>query len=388
MPIRGRGPRDAMLIGGVRTPFGRRGGALSAIRADDLAAHVLRAALDATQVSAESVEDVIFGAVTQIGEQGLNVARVALLKAGLPVDVPGVAINRFCGSSLQAAHFAASAIRADDMDVVLTGGVESMSRIPMLSDAPGFPSVPGHTLLPMGLSAERIATAWDISRKEMEDFALRSHQRAVAARASGRLGREIVPVPVTSESGGHVDVTEDECPRRETSAEKLAGLAPAFAVDGRLTAGTSSAISDGAGAALLTSRAWAKRQGVRPKARLIAQAAVGVDTEMQLTGIIPATRKVLARTGLSLHDMDVIEVNEAFASVVIAWLRELGPVDETRLNPNGGAIALGHPLGASGVRLLLTAIEELERRGGEFALVTLCIGLGMGVASVWQREDA
>jgi len=293
-----------------------------------------------------------------------------------------------CGSSQQAAHFAGQAIETGDMDVVIAGGVECMSRVPMGSDGGTFSNrlAERFPLIPQGLSAEMIADKWDISRREMEEFALESHRRAVAATDAGHFRREIVPVEVETPEG-KVVLKDDEGIRRDTSLEKMAALQPAFRPGGKITAAVSSQISDGAGALLLMSREKAVELGLKPRARFVARAVVGVDPVMMLHGVIPATRKVLDRAGLDIADMDIIEINEAFASVVLAWQKELGPPDMTRVNPNGGACALGHPLGATGAILMTKLLHELERTRGRFGLQVMCIGHGMSTASILERLD-
>ncbi|HCW50557.1 MAG TPA: steroid 3-ketoacyl-CoA thiolase [Clostridiales bacterium] len=381
--------REAVIVEAVRSPVGKRNGTLSHMRPDDLAGLVLKALVDRAGIDPALVEDVIMGCVTPIGEQGFNIARLAAFIAGFPMEVCGVQINRMCGSSQQAAHFAAQAIEAGDMDVVIAGGVESMSRVPMGSDGGTFSSrlMERFSLIPQGLSAELVADKWDISRREMEEFALESHRRAIEATDAGRFRREIVPVEVQMPDGTTVTFKDDEGPRRDTSLEKMAALPPAFKPDGKITAAVSSQISDGAAALLLMSRRKAEELGLRPRARFLARAVVGVDPVMMLHGVIPATRKVLARAGMGIEDMDVIEINEAFASVVLAWKKEIDPPDMTRVNPNGGACALGHPLGATGAILMTKLIHELERTGGRYGLQVMCIGHGMATASVIERLD-
>ncbi|HCJ10853.1 MAG TPA: steroid 3-ketoacyl-CoA thiolase [Clostridiales bacterium] len=380
---------EAVIVEAVRSPVGKRNGTLSHMRPDDLAGLVLKALVDRAGIDPALVEDVIMGCVTPIGEQGFNIARLAAFIAGFPVEVCGVQINRMCGSSQQAAHFAAQAIETGDMDIVIAGGVESMSRVPMGSDGGTFSSrlMERFSLIPQGLSAELVADKWDISRREMEEFALESHRRAIEATDAGRFRREIVPIEVLMPDGSTVTFEDDEGPRRDTSLEKMAALPPAFKPDGKITAAVSSQISDGAAALLLMSRQKAEELGLRPRARFVARAVVGVDPVMMLHGVIPATRKVLARAGLGIEDMDVIEINEAFASVVLAWKKEIDPPDMTRVNPNGGACALGHPLGATGAILMTKLIHELERTGGRYGLQVMCIGHGMATASVIERLD-
>lgn len=378
---------ESVIVEAVRSPVGRRNGTLSHIRPDDLAALVLQALVERAGIEPGVIEDVIMGCVTPIGEQGLNIARVAALIAGFPVEVCGVQINRMCGSSQQAIHFASQAVETGDMEVVVGAGVESMSRVAMGSDGGTFSDrlMARYSLVPQGISAEMIADQWGISRREMEEFALESHRRAVRAIDNGYFRREIVPIEVTMPDGSKVTLKDDEGPRRDTSLEKMAGLTPAFKVDGKITAAVSSQISDGAAAVLVASREAARKHGLRPQARFVARAVAGVDPVIMLSGVIPATRKVLARAGLSIKDIDVVEINEAFASVVLAWKKEISPPDMARVNPNGGACALGHPLGATGAILMTKLLHELERTGGRYGLQTMCIGHGMATATVIER---
>jgi len=378
---------EAWIIDAVRTPIGRRRGRVSRLHPQELVAHLLHALADRNHLDPLQVEDLLLGCVTNVGEQGLNIARMSVLAAGWPVEVPGVTINRMCASSLEAFNRATQAIRAGDHELLIAGGVESMSRVEMGSD--GGPMSPPlqerFALVPQGISAELIAQEWKLSREELDAYAYESHQRAIRATDEGRFAGELIPLPVPATDEEPAQVLEaDEGPRRETSLEKMATLQPAFKPDGVVTAGNASQISDGASLVLVASPEKARRLGLRPRARFVASAVVGVDPILMLTGIIPATRQVLQKAGLTLDQMDVIEVNEAFASVVLAWERELQP-DMTRVNPNGGAIALGHPLGASGTRLLATALNELERREGRYALITLCIGFGQAVATIIER---
>ncbi|MCL6580378.1 MAG: thiolase family protein [Firmicutes bacterium] len=377
----------AVIVEAVRSPVGRRGGTLSHVRPDDLAAHVLGALVRRAGIDPALVEDVIMGCVTPIGEQGLNIARVAVMIAGFPLEVCGVQINRMCGSSQQAIHFAAQAIEAGDMEVVIGGGIESMSRVPMGSDGGPFSDklMARFALVPQGISAEMVADHWRISRREMEEFALESHRRAIRAIDEGRFRSQIVPVEVTLPDGTRVTMENDEGPRRDTSLEKMAALAPAFKPDGKITAAVSSQISDGAAAVLLMSEDKARELGLKPRARFLSRVVAGVDPVMMLHGVIPATRKALARAGLRIEDIDVVEINEAFASVVLAWKKEIQPPDMERVNPNGGACALGHPLGATGAILMTKLLYELERTGGRYGLQTMCIGHGMATASVIER---
>jgi acetyl-CoA acyltransferase len=384
---------EPVVVGAVRTPVGRRNGGLAGVHAVDLGAVVLRALVERTGVDPVLVDDVIMGCVSQVGEQSANVARNAWLAAGLPEEVPATTIDRQCGSSQQAVQFAAQGIMAG-YRLVVAAGVEHMTRVPMGSSmsGPGAPFGPTMhdryqgRLAPQGISAELIAEKWGLSRQEQDEFALRSHRRAAAAQDAGRFDRQLVPVEAPGPDGATSWVRADEGVRRDTSMEKLAGLKPAFRPDGQVTAGNSSQISDGAAALLLASRATAERLGLRPLARFAGFALAGVDPVLMLTGVIPATERVLRQTSLGLDDLDVIEINEAFASVVLAWGREVEPNWE-RVNPNGGAIALGHPLGASGARIMTDLVAELERGGGRYGLQVMCEGGGMANATVLERLD-
>ncbi|MFQ5920136.1 MAG: thiolase family protein [Thermoplasmata archaeon] len=379
--------QESVIVGAVRTPIGRRNGALKDVRADDLAALVLRELIDRTGVEPESVDDVILGCNTQIEEQGLNIARLAVLTAGLPETIPGTSVNRQCGSGLQALNVASMGVATGHYDMAVGGGVESMSRVPMGSDAGVFNEklVARYDLVPQGVSADLIADKWGITREELDEFAFMSHRRAIAAIDAGRFKDEIVPVPIANGGGSLFSV--DEHPRRDTSLEKLASLKPAFRPDGRITAGNSSGINDGAAAVLVTTKEKAREMGLEPLATIRSMAVAGVDPVLMLTGPIPATRKALAKIDLTMDDIDVLELNEAFASVPIACGRELG-IDFEKMNPNGGAIALGHPLGCSGARLLTSLLYEMERRDSRYGLATLCIGFGQGITTVVEREAA
>jgi acetyl-CoA acetyltransferase family protein len=379
--------REAVIVEAVRTPVGRRGGGYAGLHAVDLGAAPLRALVDRAGVDPGRVDDVIMGCVSQVGEQAVNVARWAWLAAGLPEEVAATTVDRQCGSSQQAVHFAAQGVMAEVYDLVVAGGVEHMTRVPMGSSAagPGAPFGPavseryGGRLVPQGISAELVAEKWGLGREEQDAYALRSHQRAAAAQDAGFFDAHLVPVRV-----GPGLVRADEGVRRDTSLEKLAALQPAFKPDGQVTAGNSSQISDGAAALLIAGRDTAEALGLQPRARFVSFALAGVDPVMMLTGPIPATEKALAKAGLRLGDVDVVEINEAFASVVLAWGREVDP-DWSRVNPNGGAIALGHPLGASGGRLMTDLLAELERRGGRYGLQVMCEGGGMANATVIER---
>lgn len=377
---------EAFIVDGLRSPFGRRGGGLSRIRPDDLAARTLKALTEKSGVNPAEVEDVRLGCVTQVAEQGFNIGRLAPLIAGFPVEVPGVTINRMCASSLEAVNQAAQAIRADVHDLVIAAGVESMSRVPMGSDGSTFSDglLGQYNIVPQGVSAEMIAERWHLSRQALDGFSYESHQRALRAVEKGYFAEEIVPVDTVDAEGQPVTIVRDEGPRADTSLEKMATLRAVFKPDGVVTAANSSQITDGSAALLLASERGLNRLNLKPRARIVAMSVVGVDPVIMLTGPIPATAKVLEKAGLRFEDMDVIEINEAFASVVLAWGEEYHP-DWSRVNPNGGAISMGHPLGASGGRLVLTALHELERRQGRYALITMCIGWGMAVATIIER---
>jgi acetyl-CoA acyltransferase len=380
---------SAVIVDAIRTPLGRRNGMLAGWHPVDLAAHVLRTLIDRHDLDAALVDDVIMGCVSQVGDQALNIGRNAVLAAGFPDSVPGTSVDRQCGSSQQALHFAAQGVMAGAYDVVIAAGVESMSRVPMGSSLlpgrdPFGPRVheryPG--LVPQGLSAELIADKWALTREELDAYSLGSHRRAARAIDEGRFEREIVGVPSTEDSSELLVV--DEGVRRDTSIDRLAALKPAFKADGVVTAGNSSQITDGAAAVLVTSEEAANRLGLVPRARFHAFALAGSDPILMLTAPIPVTAKVLERGKLSLADVDLIEINEAFASVVLAWERTVG-ADPDRVNVNGGAIALGHPLGCSGARLMTTLLHELERSGGRFGLQAMCEGGGMANAAIIER---
>lgn len=378
--------RDVVIVEAVRTPVGRRNGALKDVHPVLLGAMALREVTQRAGIDPALVEDVVMGCVSQVGEQGLNIARNAVLQAGFPIEVPATTVDRQCGSGQQAIHFAANLIQSGVCDITIGAGVENMSRLPIGSSiaSGGNPFPPSlmevYPMVHQGVSAEMIAEQWDISREELDAFGLRSHQLAAAAQDAGYFEREILLVSLAD---GSV-FARDEGVRRDTTLEKLAGLQPSFKADGRITAGSSSQISDGAAAVLLMTPEKASELGLRPRARIVAQKVVGVDPVLMLTGPIPATRAVLAKAGLTLDEIDLVEINEAFASVVLAWKRELQP-DMERVNVNGGAIALGHPLGASGARLMVTLLHELERRGGRYGLETMCCGGGLGTATIIER---
>ncbi|MBM7587760.1 acetyl-CoA acyltransferase [Bacillus pakistanensis] len=380
--------REVVIVEGVRSPVGRRNGLLKNIRPDDLAGDVLKELVKRSGVNPALIEDVILGCVTQSGEQAGDIARVSALIAGLPTEVPGITIDRQCGSSQQAVHFGAQAILAGDMDVVITGGVENMSRVPIASNYQGAPFSEKlksrYEIIHQGLSAERIAKKYGFTRKELDQFSWESHQKALKAQSEGYFSREIMPLEVTADDGTSTIVNEDSGPRKETTMEALAGLKTVFQEDGVIHAGNSSQISDGAAALLLMNKEKAIELGLKPRFKVHTRVVVGSDPTLMLTGPIPATEKVLKKAGLSLEDIDIFEVNEAFAPVPLAWLKETG-ADPTKLNPIGGAIALGHPLGASGARIMVTMMHELERTGGRFGLQTMCEGHGMANATIIER---
>lgn len=373
---------DVVIVEAVRTPIGRRNGALSEVRADDLLAAVLREVVARASIEPALVEDVIAGSVTQVGEQGANVARTGALLAGFPVEVAATSVNRQCGSSHQAIHFAAQAIGSGDAEVVIAAGVESMSRVPLGSDYGEWNPrlLERYQLVHQGVAAEMLVRRYGLTRDECDRYSLESHRRAARATDEGRFAREILPLT----GKGGVTVTADEGIRRDTSLEKLAQLPSAFQADGVITAGNSSQISDGAAALLLMSETRARALGLRPRARVVARAVLGSDPVIMFTGVAPATRRVLDRAQVGIAAIDVVEISEAFAPVVLAWAAELEP-DLHRVNPNGGGIALGHPVGASGARLMTTLLHELERTGGRRGLQVVCIGWGMATATVIER---
>ena len=386
----------AVIVDAVRTPGGKRGGKLKDWHPVDLLSEVLKELVERNDLDPMMIEDVIAGCVSQTGEQAVNVARNASLAAGFPESVPGTTIDRQCGSSQQAAHFAAQGVIAGVYDIVVAAGVESMTRVPMgitMQQGPGQPFGPRMIdrydagLVPQGISAELIAEKWDIPREELDDLAYKSHMRATRATEEGRFDNEIVPIEVRNEDGTVELMTRDEGIRPTTTPEILGGLKPVFQVDGVVTAGNSSQITDGAAAVLIMSEEKAAELGLRAKARFHSFSVTGVDPVMMLTGPIPATKMVLEKAGLSMDDIDLFEINEAFASVVASWLRETG-ADHEKVNVNGGAVALGHPLGASGAKLLTTLVNELERSGGRYGLQTMCEGGGMANATIIERIGA
>jgi acetyl-CoA acyltransferase len=378
---------NAVIVGAVRTAVGKKGGKLAGVRPDDLLADTLRALVERTKIDPSEVEDVIIGCVDQVGEQGMNIARNAALIAGFPLDVCGTTLDRMCGSGQQAANFAAMGVMAGQYECVIAGGVENMTRVPMGSNGVGPGDGPlsprllaQYDIIPQGLSAEMIAEQWALKREELDGLSAQSHEKAGRAIAEGRFKREIVPLTLAD---GTVFDT-DEGVRVPVNREKMASLAPAFKPDGVITAGNSSQISDGAAVVLLMSESRAKALGLTPRARIVATALAGVDPKIMLTGPIPATQRVLKKAGLKLDQIDRFEINEAFASVVLAWERELHP-DMEQVNVNGGAIALGHPLGCSGAKLMTTLLHELERSKKRYGLQTMCIGFGQGIATIIER---
>ncbi len=384
--------REAVIVEAVRTAVGRRNGRLKDWHPVDLMAQVLSALVQRTRIDTNLVEDVIIGCVSQVGEQSLNVGRNAALAADFPETVPGTTVDRQCGSSQQAIHFAAQGVISGAYDVVIAGGVESMTRVPMGSSYAQGPGAPfgsqmlrryDNGLVHQGISADLVARKWELSREELDAFSLESHRRAARATAEGRFKSQIVPIEVKDEDGTTSMFEQDEGIRTDTSLEKLASLKPAFKPDGLITAGNSSQIS-GAAAVLIMERAVAERLGLKPRARFITFSLAGDNPIMMLTAPIPATFKVLERAGLALDQMDLVEINEAFASVVLAWQRSTG-ADMSRVNVNGGAVAIGHPLGASGARLTTVLLHELERTGGRYGLQTICEGGGMANAMIIER---
>jgi acetyl-CoA acyltransferase len=384
--------RDVVIVEAVRTAVGRRNGSLSGVHPVVLLAQVLDELMRRAKLPADVVEDLVCGCVDQIGDQAANIGRNALLTANFPYTIPATTVDRQCGSGQQAVHFAATLVQSGVVDCAIGCGVESMSRVPILSpmqSGHGFPVPPElyqkYELIMQGQAADRIAKQWDISREQVDQYAYEGHMKAARARDEGRFQREIMPVKVTLE-GVETTFERDEGIRPDTTVEKLASLQPSFGEDGIHTAGTSSQISDGAAALLLMTAEKAKELGVKPRARIVAQAVVGSEPVLMLTGPITATPKVLDKAGLKLGDIDLFEINEAFASVVLAWEKELG-TDLRKTNVNGGAIALGHPLGCTGAKLMTTLLHELERTGGRYGLQTMCCGGGLGTATVIERLD-
>ncbi len=399
--------REAWVVGAVRTPIGRYGGALAAVRPDDLAAAAIRAVVDRSGMDPGLIEDVILGCANQAGEDNRNVARMALLLAGLPVEVAGLTVNRLCGSGLQAVNSAAHAIAVGDGDVFIGGGTESMTRAPYVMAKPetawdrGPRELQDTTLgwrfvnpalaaayypYSMGETAENVAERWTVDRERQDAFALDSHRKAIRAIDEGRFDGQIVPIPVPQKKGPPLVVERDEHPRADTTAEALARLRPAFREGGSVTAGNSSGINDGASAVLVVEAERARELGLRPMARIVSTAVAGVDPAIMGYGPVPASRKALERAGIGADDLDLIELNEAFASQSLVCIDELG-LDPAKVNVNGGAIGLGHPLGMSGARLITMLSHELVRTGGRWGLATMCIGVGQGIATVIERIE-
>ena len=401
--------RTPVVVDGLRTPFGRYAGALAAVRPDDLAAHVIRALVERTGVDPASIGDVILGAANQAGEDNRNVGRMASLLAGLPVSVPGQTVNRLCGSGMQAVIAAAHAIVAGDGELFVAGGTESMTRAPFVMAKPSAAFPRGEQQLEdttlgwrftnprladayypysMGETAENVVERIGVSREDQDAFALESQRRWAAADAAGRFADELAPIDVPGAKRTTTRIDRDEHPRPDTTPEQMAALKPAFRRDatGSVTAGNSSGINDGAAALLVTSEARARDLGLRPMARMLSSAVAGVDPATMGLGPIPASRLALERAGLSIGDMDLVELNEAFAAQALPCMRELG-LDAAKVNVNGGAIAIGHPLGASGARLVATLLHEMRRRGARYGLATMCIGVGQGIASVWEAAE-
>ena len=404
----GRPLREAWIVEAVRTPVGRYGGALAGVRPDDLAATVLEAVVARSGIDPAIIDDVILGCANQAGEDNRNIARMALLIAGLPVEVAGQTVNRLCGSGLQAVASAAQAIAVGDADVVIAGGVESMSRAPLVTLKPESGYERGNRELvdttigwrfvnprldarfptiSLGETAERVATKWNVSREDQDAFALESQRRAAAAASSGVHAEEIVPVKIPQRRGDAISVEKDEHPRPETDAASLAKLRPAFLEGGSVTAGNASGINDGAAALLVMEAGRARALGLKPLARVVATSVAGVDPSVMGIGPIPAIRKLLERTGLSAKEIDRVELNEAFASQAVACIRELG-LNPATTNIHGGAIALGHPLGASGARMLVTLTRELTRSGSRFGIASMCVGVGQGIAMLVERVES
>ncbi|HOX19841.1 MAG TPA: acetyl-CoA C-acyltransferase [Gemmatimonadales bacterium] len=394
---------DAFIVSAVRTPIGRAGGALAGVRPDDLAAIAIRAAVERGRLPGAAIDDVILGCANQAGEDNRNVARMALLLAGLPVEVPGQTVNRLCGSGLQALASAAQAIKAGEGELFVAGGVESMTRSPYVTLKAGTawdrgtpqvadttlgwrfvnPAMPADWTISLGQTAEKVAHLHGVTREEQDAFAAESQRRTQAAVSAGHFDAELVPV---TSPGVKAPVTTDEHPRPDATLESLAKLKPAFAKDGTATAGNSSGINDGAAALGVASAAAVKAHGLTPLARIVGTAVAGVDPSCMGLGPVPATRKLLSRLGLSVSDLDLVELNEAFAAQAIPCIRELG-LDPARVNVSGGAIALGHPLGASGARMTATLVHALRRTGGRYGLATMCIGVGQGIAMVIERTE-
>jgi acetyl-CoA acyltransferase len=397
---------DAFIIAPVRTPIGRYGGALSAVRPDDLAGHIIRCAVERAGIPADRIDDVMVGCANQAGEDNRNVARMASLLAGLPHEIPATTVNRLCGSALDAVLMGVRAVRSGEADLIVAGGVEVMSRAPyvMAKNVSGaaqfgnvtaydtalgwrFPNPRLEAMFPlevMGETAENVAERWGVSREEQDEFALRSHRLSIEAWEAGRYESTVVPVEIPQRKGEPIVVRRDEGPRADTTLEKLAALKPAFRKGGSVTPGNSSSLNDGAGAVIIASERAVREHGLTPVLRYVSGGAAGVDPRVMGIGPVPATQQALKRAGLTMDQLDLVELNEAFAAQAIAVVRDLG-IDMTRLNVNGGAIALGHPLGMSGVRLVATLADELARRNGRYGLATMCIGVGQGISAIFER---
>jgi 3-oxoadipyl-CoA thiolase len=394
--------KEAVIVEAVRTPMGRHGGILKDVRTDDLAAYIIAKMIDKTGINKEEIEDVYLGCTNQAGEDSRNVARNAALLAGLPYTIPGATVNRLCGSGLEAINQAGRAVETDHGDLFVAGGVENMTRGPWVMGKPAnafqrgdvqmydsslgwrFPNPRMgelYSLINNGETAENVAEKYQVHRKEQDEFALGSHRKAIQAQRDGRLKDEIIPYEIAQRKGAPLIYDKDEGPRADTSLEVLAGLRPAFKKDGTVTAGNSSPLSDGAAALLITTPQKAEQLKLKPLARIVASAAAGVHPNYMGIGPIPASQKALKRAGLTIEQIDLVELNEAFASQVLACMRELG-IDPKKLNVNGGAIALGHPLGCSGARLMTTLLHEMKKRGSRYGLATMCIGVGQGIATI------
>ena len=399
--------KEAVIVAAARTPMGRHGGILKDIRTDDLAAYIIGKMVDRSGVNKDDIEDVYFGCTNQAGEDSRNVARNASLLAGLPYTVPGATVNRLCGSGLEAINQAAHAVETDHGDLYVAGGVESMTRGPWVMGKPANPFQRGDTqmydsslgwrfpnkrmgelysLINNGETAENVADKYNISREDQDKLALASHQKAIQAQKDGRLRDEIVPFEIPQRKSAPLVHDKDEGPRSDTTLEILAGLQPAFKKGGSVTAGNSSPLSDGAAALLITTPQRAEQLKLKPLARIVASAAAGVHPNYMGIGPIPATQKALKRAGLTIDQIDLVELNEAFAAQVLACCRELG-IELNKLNVNGGAIALGHPLGCSGARMMTTLVHEMQRRGSRYGLATMCIGVGQGIATIVERVN-
>lgn len=380
--------KEVVIIEAVRTPVGKKKGVFRQLHPVHMAASVLDEVVKRAGIEKSWVEDILIGCVSPVAEQGYNIGRLSSLEAGFPVEVPAVQINRMCGSGQQAIHFASQEILSGDMEITIAAGVENMTMVPILSDGNEQTVPPSlnqkYNFVHQGVSAELIAEKYGLTREELDQFSFESHMRAIRAQKEGRFKREILPTMGIDKDGNPMLVTEDEGPRPDTSLELLASLKAVFKENGKITAGNSSQISDGAAAILLMERQKAKELGLKGRARILNRVVVGSDPTLMLDGVIPATKKVLEKTGLTIEDIDRIEINEAFAPVVLAWEKEFGAGLE-KVNVNGGAIALGHPLGATGVKLMTSLVHELERINGRYGLLTICIGHGMSTAAIIER---